>query len=148
MFASHPEVAIKEMLRVTNRDGSRIAFVTWPPELANGRLFETIAKYIPNSPSPSAINESLPPPSPILWGIPEVIQNRLGSNCVKSIHFESGAVNKPILSPNHCWKISITNSGSLIYAIYTLKDHQKIASLRYDIVLDAITSYIQECIEA
>ena len=60
MFAPHPEVAIKEMLRVTKSGGGgRIAFATWPAELANGRLFEAIAKHMPNS---SADNEPYPPP--------------------------------------------------------------------------------------
>jgi hypothetical protein len=79
---------------------------------------------------------------PLQWGIPEVVQMRL-DNSVKSIHFERGVVNKPILSPNHWWKMSSTNSGSLIHAIQTLKDHQKIESLHYD-VLEAITPYIQD----
>ncbi len=39
--------------------------------------------------------------SPLQWGIPEVVQKRLGSNIVKNIHFERGVVNKPILSPNN-----------------------------------------------
>ncbi len=35
MFAPHPEVAIKEMLRVTKIEG-RIVFSTWPSEMING----------------------------------------------------------------------------------------------------------------
>ena len=38
MFAPHPEVAIREVLRVTKIGGGSIAFATWPPELASGRL--------------------------------------------------------------------------------------------------------------
>lgn len=139
MFALHPDIAIKEMLRVTKSEG-RIAFATWPPELANGKLFEVLEKYIPYSfnadgPSQQAV-------SPLQWGIPKVVQKRLG-NSVRSIHFECGVVNKPILSPNHWWKISSTKSGSLIHAFQTLKDPQKIESLRYD-VLEAITPYIRD----
>jgi ubiquinone/menaquinone biosynthesis C-methylase UbiE len=53
MFATHPQVAIKEMLRVT-KPGGRIAFSTWPAELVNGKLFDIITKYIASSsPSPS-----------------------------------------------------------------------------------------------
>jgi SAM-dependent methyltransferase len=141
MFSPHPEVAIKEMLRVTKSGGGgRIAFATWPAELANGRLFEAIAKHMSNS----SAGDELYPPSPILWGIPEVIQKRLGSNSkIKNIHFERGAINKPIVSPNHWWKMSSTTSGSLIQAIRTLKEPQKIESLRQD-VLEAITPYIKD----
>jgi ubiquinone/menaquinone biosynthesis C-methylase UbiE len=141
IFAPHPEVAIKEMLRVTKRDGGRIAFATWPTELANGKLFEVLEKYIPysfNADGPSQ-QQSV---SPLQWGIPEVVQKRL-DNSVRNIHFERGVVNKPILSPNHWWKMSSTNSGSLIHAIQTLNDAQKIESLRYD-VLEAITPYIHD----
>ena len=59
MFSPHPEVAIKEMLRVTKGDGGRIAFATWPAELANGRLFAAIAKHMSY---PSVDNELHPPP--------------------------------------------------------------------------------------
>ena len=37
MFAPRPEAAIAEMLRAL-KSGGRIAFMTWPPELAVGRM--------------------------------------------------------------------------------------------------------------
>jgi ubiquinone/menaquinone biosynthesis C-methylase UbiE len=56
MFAQHPKVAIGEMLRVME-PGGRIAFATWTPEHANGKMFEAMAKHVPPlSPPP-------PPPS-------------------------------------------------------------------------------------
>lgn len=94
MFSPHPEVAIKEMLRVT-KSGGRIAFATWPPEHANGKFFDVMAKYVSiysashaNTASPNA----LPTPySPMQWGTPEVIQKHLGvGRNVKNIHFEGG----------------------------------------------------------
>ena len=118
----------------------RIAFATWPPELANGRLFEAMAKYIPYYSDAHGLSQQSP--SPMLWGIPEVIQERLG-NSVKNIHFERGGVNKPVLSANHWWKMSSTKSGLLIKAIQLLRDAQKVESLRND-VLQAITPYIQD----
>jgi hypothetical protein len=133
------------MLRVTKGGGGdRIAFATWPAELANGRLFAAIAKHVPY---PSVDNElhppPPPPPSPILWGIPEVIQKRLDNGKVKNIHFERGAINKPIVSPNHWWKMSSTTAGSLIHTIQILNEPQKIELLRQD-VLEAITPYIKD----
>jgi SAM-dependent methyltransferase len=120
MFAPRPEVAIHEMLRVTKTRG-RIGFATWPAELANGRLYEAIEKHIP-----STLNN---PPSPMQWGIPKVIQERLASN-VNKIHFDRGLVNVPLLSLNHYWNRSITKSGTMIQVIQTLKETQKIESLR------------------
>jgi hypothetical protein len=49
----------------------------------------------------------------------------------------------PILSSNHYWKMASTKSGSLIQAIQTLKDIQKIEALKKDI-LQAIGPYIQD----
>jgi ubiquinone/menaquinone biosynthesis C-methylase UbiE len=48
MFAPHPEIAIKEMIRVT-KPGGQIAFSTWPFELVNGRLFKAMAKHLPTA---------------------------------------------------------------------------------------------------
>lgn len=133
MFAQNPEVAIKEMLRVLKR-GGRVAFATWPAELVNGKLSEVMARHIssPNN----------PPPSPMQWGIPDVVQKRLGSE-VKDIHFERGFVNIPMLSPNHYWRLASTKSGPLIQAIQNLKDAQKIESLKKD-VLQAIAPYAHD----
>lgn len=36
MFAPRPAVAVQELIRVV---GGRIAFTTWPPEHAIGRMF-------------------------------------------------------------------------------------------------------------
>jgi ubiquinone/menaquinone biosynthesis C-methylase UbiE len=51
MFAPPPNDAIWEMLRVTE-PGGHIAFVTWPPEHANGRMFEAMAKHTLQPPPP------------------------------------------------------------------------------------------------
>src|SRR5215470_12790642 len=88
IFAPRPEVAIAEMLRVL-KPGGTIAFATWPPEFYVGRSSALAAKYLP-----------LPPgvPSPILWGDPNVVRERLG-NQVKDVLFDSARMNVPVLSP-------------------------------------------------
>ncbi len=147
MFAPHPEVAIKEMLPVTKSCG-RIAFATWPPEHANGELFDVMAKHIPISSATIAntasANSPPPPYSTMQWGTPEVVQKRLGVDSnVKNIHFERGAINKPVLSPNHYWKMASTKGDTLIQAIQTIKDPQKAEDLKKDI-LQAIAPYIHD----
>ncbi|MDQ4072717.1 MAG: class I SAM-dependent methyltransferase, partial [Thermoproteota archaeon] len=121
IFAPHPQTAMHEMLRVTKK-GGRIAFSTWPPEHANGRVFRVMEKHLsqpglepnpyhspetfllnPDPADPSSSNTI--PPSPIQWGIPSTIEKRLG-NQVKDIYFERGVILKPMLSPNHYWDIS------------------------------------------
>ena len=62
MFTPRPEVAAKELIRVT-KEGGRIAFTTWPPEHNVGRFFAAIVKHFP--PPPNS------PPSPMQWGIPQ-----------------------------------------------------------------------------
>jgi ubiquinone/menaquinone biosynthesis C-methylase UbiE len=50
MFAPRPTVAAQELMRVT-KVGGRIAFTTWPHEHATGRMFATMAKYVPPTPN-------------------------------------------------------------------------------------------------
>ncbi len=147
MFAPHPEVAIKEMLRMT-KSGGLIAFATWPPEHANWKLFDVMAIHVPISSAfianTASANTRPPPSSPMQWGIPEVIHNRLGVDSkVKNIHFERGTIHKPILSPNHYWKMASTKGGTLIQAIQAIKDPQKVEDLKKDI-LQAIAPYIHD----
>ncbi|HKU83896.1 MAG TPA: class I SAM-dependent methyltransferase [Candidatus Nitrosocosmicus sp.] len=132
MFASQPDLVAKEMIRVTKK-GGRIGFATWPPELVIGSIFKANGKHLPKP-----VNS---PPSPILWGVPEVIEKRL--NEVTKMHFERGTALFPILSPNHFWEFMSTNYGPLINTIQILKnrdDPNEANSLRDDF-LKAIAPY-------
>ena len=132
MFASQPDLVAKEMIRVTKK-GGRIGFATWPPELVIGSIFKVNGKYLPKP-----VNS---PPSPILWGVPEVIEKRL--NEVTKMHFERGTALFPILSPNHFWEFMSTKYGPLINTIQILKnrdDSNEANSLRDDF-LNAIAPY-------
>ncbi|MGZ4277174.1 MAG: class I SAM-dependent methyltransferase [Solirubrobacteraceae bacterium] len=65
MFAPDQRAAAAELLRVT-RPGGAVAVTAWTPEGANGRLFATVAKYMPP-----------PPPGfqpPILWGVEDHVR--------------------------------------------------------------------------
>lgn len=79
MFAPRPDVATQEMLRVLE-PGGRVAFATFPPEHLGGRTFALNGRH--GKPS------SAPPPG--LWGIPSVVEERLGDS-VEDVHFERGA---------------------------------------------------------
>ncbi|HEY4450418.1 MAG TPA: methyltransferase domain-containing protein [Solirubrobacteraceae bacterium] len=59
MFAPRQQLAARELTRVA-RPGSRIAIAAWTPEGLNGRMFKTIASYMP-APAPE-----LDPP--VAWG--------------------------------------------------------------------------------
>jgi ubiquinone/menaquinone biosynthesis C-methylase UbiE len=87
MFAPRPEVAIAEMLRVL-KPGGTIAFSTWPPELYVGRSMALSSKYLPPPPGM---------PSPMLWGDPNVVRERLGDK-VKDVVFHRARMDVPVLS--------------------------------------------------
>jgi SAM-dependent methyltransferase len=91
MFAPRPEVALAEMLRVLKPKGT-IAFSTWPPELSVGSTMALAARYMP--PPPPGV------PSPVLWGDPNVVRQRLGS-AVTDIVFDRGCMRVPAMSPQH-----------------------------------------------
>ncbi|MGA7369356.1 MAG: class I SAM-dependent methyltransferase [Nitrososphaeraceae archaeon] len=123
MFAPDPDVVTREILRVC-KPRARIAFTTWPPEHAIGRIFTAVANHM--LPLPDA------PPSPVLWGIPEVIKTRLGKN-VEEMHFERGVLDVPLLSENHYWHIMSTQFGPVMHALHSL-DRNKAADLQTDFV--------------
>ncbi|HZP10781.1 MAG TPA: class I SAM-dependent methyltransferase [Nevskiaceae bacterium] len=128
MFAPRPDVAVAQLLRVL-KPGGRIAFSTWPPELVIGRVFATVAKYMPPPPGVA------PPPA---WGDPNVIRERLG-NAVKDIAFDRNEIFMPCLSPQHFRANVELTAGPVIKAIQTLSsDPPKLAAFRAE--LDAVAS--------
>jgi len=130
MFAPRPEVAVAQMLRVL-RPGGIIAFSTWPPELLVGRTMQLASRYMP--PPPPGI------PSPILWGDPQVVTQRLGS-AVADIVFDRDSILVPALTPQH-FRIMIERSaGPIIKMIETLAVSQPERLESYRTEFDAIVS--------
>jgi len=110
MFAPRPDVAVREMLRTLKRGGT-IAFSTWPPELLVGRTMALGTRYTP------------PPPgvaSPLLWGEPSIIRERLGS-AVEDIVFDRGSLVVPALSPQHYRTAVERSAGPLIKMVELLR---------------------------
>ena len=140
MFALNQKATAKEMQRVLKK-GGRIGFATWSPELAWGRMYATISKYV----STVQNNQSLPLPlSPMQWGIPSNIQELLYD--VKDIFFERDTIEYPVLSPNHYWQEMTTKSGSMIQLIRALEKEnkmEKIESIRQD-YLKTLEPYIHD----
>ena len=91
MFAPRPEVAVSEMLRVL-RPGGTIAFSTWPPDQFVAQMFALTARYAPPPPPGAA--------SPVLWGEPAIIRERLGS-AVRDLVFDRDMMRFNALSPQH-----------------------------------------------
>ncbi|HTM00728.1 MAG TPA: class I SAM-dependent methyltransferase [Candidatus Omnitrophota bacterium] len=112
MFAPRPEVALAEMLRVL-KPGGTLAFSTWPPELAIGRVFALVARYLPPPP--------IPVPPPLLWGDPQVIRERLGAS-VRDIVFAREVMAVPSLSPQHNRLMTEQTAGPILRVVETLRD--------------------------
>ena len=68
MFAPDPKLAAAEMLRVCRR-GGRIGMANWTPEGMLGEMFRLTAIF---APLPATL------PSPVLWGVPDVVRERFG----------------------------------------------------------------------
>jgi SAM-dependent methyltransferase len=120
IFAPRAEVAIKEMLRVL-KPGGRIAFSTWPPELAIGKLFALTGKYLPPPPGVT------PPGS---WGDPNLVRERLG-NAVRDLTFDRACVLVPALSLAHYRTNMEATAGPVIRIVQMLKDDPaKLATFR------------------
>lgn len=94
IFAPRPMIAIGEMLRVL-KPGGTIAFNTWPPELFVGQQIDLLMRYAP-PPPPGAPQ----PPSPMDWGKPDVVRERLG-DAVTDLRFDRDVVMASTLSPQH-----------------------------------------------
>ena len=143
MFALNQKATANEMQRVLKK-GGRIGFATWSPELAWGRIYATISKYVPTVQNNQSPSSSSTPLSPGQWGIPSIIQELLHN--VKDIFFERDTIEYPILSPNHYWQEMTTKSGSMIQLIQALESEnkvEKIESIRQD-YLKTIEPYIHD----
>ncbi len=128
MFGPRPAVAVQELLRVLKR-GCRIAFSTWPPELFVGRNFALIARHMPSPTLPPGVD---PPPSPALWGDPNVIRERLGA-AVSNVLFERDTMIVPALSPQHFRMANEKVIGPLAKLVALLaNDPATLADLRTD----------------
>ena len=69
MFAPRPQVAAAELFRVV-RSGGTVGMANWTPQGFLGRQIDLASSYAPAPPGEM--------PSPLLWGEPEVVQQRLG----------------------------------------------------------------------
>jgi SAM-dependent methyltransferase len=68
MFAPRPELTAAELKRVCHPSGF-IAMANWTPTGFIGQMFKIVASHVP--PPPNV-------PSPVLWGVEDVVRERLG----------------------------------------------------------------------
>ncbi len=133
MFAPRADVVIREMLRVL-RPGGRIAFSTWPPELALGRMFTLCGKHLPLPPGVTP---------PAAWGEPAFVRERLGTS-VKDLAFDAGKVLFPALSVAH-WRTVVEQTAGPVIRIMQAyaNDAAKLAMFRTELEATA-APYFQD----
>lgn len=123
IFAPRADVATREMLRVL-RAGGRIAFSSWPPELALGKLFGLTGKYL--APPPGAT-------PPAQWGDPAFVRERLG-DAVRDLSFDRATMLVPALSLAHYRTNMEQTSGPVIRIVQTLQgDPAKLGTFRKEL---------------
>lgn len=124
MFAPRPEVALAEMLRVL-KPGGTIAFSTWPPDHFVGRMFALTARYAP-PPPPGVV-------SPVLWGEPAVVRERLG-DAVRDLVFERDLMTVATLSPQHVRFFTERTAGPVLKLVQSLEadDPTRLAEYRHE----------------
>ena len=66
MFAPRPELAAREMFRVT-RPGNTVGMANWAPDGFMGRMFGLFSEYVPR---PEAV------PAPVEWGTEDAVRER------------------------------------------------------------------------
>lgn len=115
MFAAHPERTASELLRLA-RSGGRIAMASWTPEGFVGEMLKATTVYVP---PPAGV------PSPLLWGNPRVVQDRLGAG-VTELHFHrrSMVLAYPF-SPEETVRLFRTWYGPTVRAFATLDEERR-----------------------
>lgn len=131
MFANPPDAVARELRRVT-RPGGRLAFTSWTPTSVVPAMGEILTEYLPP--------ESDAPDPPVLWGDPDVVEDRLAD--VDELRFETGTVLVPVLSPAHYWEAAIIQSGPFIVALDNVVADERPA-LREEMI-ETITPYFDD----
>ena len=129
MFATPPEDAASELLRVT-RPGGRIGFTSWTPGSVVPAMARVRADYLPAGAGPDE--------PPFAWGDPAVVRDRLGDG-VTELDFETGSVDHFVVSPAHYWDDVRSLSGLFIVALEQI-DEAEHAAVDADMV-EAVTPY-------
>jgi SAM-dependent methyltransferase len=122
MFATRPEQAARELVRVCRR-GGRLALATWLPDSNVFHMFMVMRPYLP---------AVVPPlPSPFEWGRPERLRELLGRDF--DLRFEQGRSQYHVKDGGAAWQMFETGYGPTRSLAAGL-DHQRRQQLRQEFI--------------
>lgn len=131
MYAEPPDVAARELLRVT-RPGGQIGFTSWTPTSLLPIMAGHVLTYLPKTAQPEFSEP------PFMWGDRDAVTRRLEEG-TEHLSFETKTVMYRVLSPAHFWQDLAEHSG--MFSAFLEKIEQR-ASLREDII-DTIEPYFE-----
>ena len=110
-----------------------MAFATWPPQFATGKVFALVGANMP--PPPEGAAKPDPPPQ---WGDVGVVRQRLGDR-VRDLGHDTGTMRWPVLSPQH-YRVAMEQTSGPIRSLEKLMaaEPSKLAAFRAE--LDAIAA--------
>ncbi len=124
MFAPRQQQAAEELLRVA-RPGSRIAIAAWTPTGLMGRMFATIASYMP-----------APPPElapPVMWGVEDHVRGLLAPGDAR-LTFELRTITFTHDSPESWVAYNERLLGPFIMARAALEPQGRYEQLRAELI--------------
>jgi ubiquinone/menaquinone biosynthesis C-methylase UbiE len=124
IFAPRQQLAASELARVA-RPGGSVLVTAWTPEGINGRMFKTIASYMP-PPPPDAL------PS-VAWGEEEHVRSLFASSGAE-LDFERRMVTFTHDSEDDWVQYSSTNLGPLVLARAALEPQRRWADLEAELL--------------
>lgn len=112
------------MLRVL-KPGGTLAFATWPPDHAVGKMFALVGKHAPPLP-PGASPSSQ-------WGDVAIVRERLG-NAVRDITFDRETMLVPAMSLPHYREMIERTAGPVLKLVQAMQsDPRKLATFRAEL---------------
>lgn len=124
IFAPRQRLAASELVRVT-RSGGLVLLTAWTPEGINGRMFKTIASYMPPPPP-----DALPP---VAWGEEEHVRSLFGTSNAE-LSFERGVVTFTHQSAQEWIQYNTTNLGPLVLARAVLEPQGRWSELEAELL--------------
>jgi len=136
MFAPHPDVVVREMLRVL-KPGGRLVFSTWRPDALVGQILALADQH-------PLHRESLA--SYFTWGSPQEVRKHL-AGIVVNIEFESDEISIPTPSLQHyCSNIEFTMEPVKKVVLTLAHDPVRLAEFRHQLETVVTNWHSQNCV--